>query len=227
MRILNESKQHSARNESKQHTTHRRTCYTAHSAPTTHVRARAGREEGTQRERRERKTHTHTHTHKVRNVSKEQKTVVRVPHESLNLQLNLRVFVDNSVEAKAVMDYVASHPSQRPAPVLLCLSVCLSVSVSVSLSHSLSLSLSLTHSLSHTLSLSLPSPSSVSLCVCTHAVPFRHHPLTAGGCCSQVASTTIGSSARTTQRRSVNLPFSLRISLSFSLCHLRCHSITL
>jgi len=48
----------------------------------------------------------------VRNVSKEQNTMVNVPSEGTTLHLKMRVFVENSIEAKAVGDYIASHPNQ-------------------------------------------------------------------------------------------------------------------
>ena len=48
----------------------------------------------------------------VRNVSKEQNTVVHIPSEGMNMHLKLRVFVENSIEAKAVVDYIAAHPNQ-------------------------------------------------------------------------------------------------------------------
>jgi hypothetical protein len=48
----------------------------------------------------------------VRNVSKEQNTVVYVPKDGTTMHLKMRVFVENSIEAKAVIDYIASQPSQ-------------------------------------------------------------------------------------------------------------------
>ena len=48
----------------------------------------------------------------VRNVSKEQNTVVHVPSDGTTMHLKMRVFVENSIEAKAVIDYIASHPHQ-------------------------------------------------------------------------------------------------------------------
>ena len=50
-----------------------------------------------------------------RKVSKEQNTVVQVSNEG-SMDLKMRVFVANSVEAKAVWDYISSHPNQVPAP---------------------------------------------------------------------------------------------------------------
>jgi len=48
----------------------------------------------------------------VRNVSKEQNTVVYVPKDGTSMHLKMRVFVESSIEAKAVIDYIASQPSQ-------------------------------------------------------------------------------------------------------------------
>eukprot|EP00960_Hanusia_phi_P051457 760816-Hanusia_phi.AAC.3 len=48
----------------------------------------------------------------VRNVSKEQNTVVHVSSEASTMHIKLRVFVENSIEAKAVTEYIASHPNQ-------------------------------------------------------------------------------------------------------------------
>jgi len=48
-------------------------------------------------------------------VSKEQNTVVHVADEGA-VDLKMRVFVANSVEARAVSDYIAAHPTQTPAP---------------------------------------------------------------------------------------------------------------
>ena len=55
----------------------------------------------------------------VRNVSKEQNTVVHVPSEGTDKHLKMRVFVENSIEAKAVVDYIASYPNQNPAPFVM------------------------------------------------------------------------------------------------------------
>ena len=59
-----------------------------------------------------------------RKVSKEQNTVVHVAHEG-PVDLKMRVFVANSVEAKAVWDYITTHPNQVPAAVLCCSRACL------------------------------------------------------------------------------------------------------
>jgi hypothetical protein len=48
-------------------------------------------------------------------VSKEQKTVVQIANEG-PVDLKMRVFVANSIEAKAVWDYISAHPHQEPAP---------------------------------------------------------------------------------------------------------------
>lgn len=48
----------------------------------------------------------------VRNVSKEQNTVVQVPGESSATHLKMRVFAGNSIEAKACLDYIEAHPHQ-------------------------------------------------------------------------------------------------------------------
>jgi len=48
-------------------------------------------------------------------VSKEQNTVVQVCNEGA-VDLKMRVFVANSVEAKAVWDYISTHTTQIPAP---------------------------------------------------------------------------------------------------------------
>jgi hypothetical protein len=50
-----------------------------------------------------------------RKVSKEQNTVVQVSSEGV-MDLKMRVFVANSVEAKAVWEYISSHSTQVPAP---------------------------------------------------------------------------------------------------------------
>lgn len=50
-----------------------------------------------------------------RKVSKEQNTVVQMSVEGA-VDLKMRVFVANSVEAKAVWDYISAHPHQVPAP---------------------------------------------------------------------------------------------------------------
>jgi hypothetical protein len=47
-------------------------------------------------------------------VSKDQNTTVLVGSEPLDVKM--RVFVSNSVEAKAVSDYIAEHPQQVLSP---------------------------------------------------------------------------------------------------------------
>eukprot|EP00286_Rhodomonas_abbreviata_P020587 CAMPEP_0181310982 /NCGR_PEP_ID=MMETSP1101-20121128/12887_1 /TAXON_ID=46948 /ORGANISM="Rhodomonas abbreviata, Strain Caron Lab Isolate" /LENGTH=355 /DNA_ID=CAMNT_0023417669 /DNA_START=750 /DNA_END=1813 /DNA_ORIENTATION=+ len=54
----------------------------------------------------------------VRKVSKEQNTVVNVHKEGL-LHIQLRVFAATSVEAKALKDYIATRPTQSPAPFIV------------------------------------------------------------------------------------------------------------
>jgi len=70
----------------------------------------------------------------VRNVSKEQNTIVNVPGEGTTLHLKMRVFVENSIEAKAVGDYIASHPNQASeamrvphAALYRCMHVCIAL----------------------------------------------------------------------------------------------------
>eukprot|EP00961_Rhodomonas_salina_P064113 861955-Rhodomonas_salina.1 len=48
-------------------------------------------------------------------VSKEQNTVVQIKNEGA-VDLKMRVFVANSLEAGAVAEYIAAHPDQTPAP---------------------------------------------------------------------------------------------------------------
>ncbi len=48
----------------------------------------------------------------LRNVSKEQNIVVKLGREGINRHIKMRVFVQNSIEAKAVIDYVSNHPDQ-------------------------------------------------------------------------------------------------------------------
>jgi hypothetical protein len=50
-----------------------------------------------------------------RKVSKEQNTVVQLANEG-PVDLKMRVFVANSIESKAVGDYISAHPHQVPAP---------------------------------------------------------------------------------------------------------------
>ncbi len=58
---------------------------------------------------------THTHPQVRRKVSKEQNTVVQVKNEG-NVDLKMRVFVSNSVEAGAISEYIEGHSTQTPAP---------------------------------------------------------------------------------------------------------------
>ena len=51
-------------------------------------------------------------------VSKEQNTVVQIGNEGA-VDIKMRVFVANSIEAGAVSDYISSHPDQVPAPFVL------------------------------------------------------------------------------------------------------------
>ena len=53
-----------------------------------------------------------------RKVSKEQNTTVHVQSQG-TLDLKMRVFVANSVEAKAVWEYITAHSNQVPAPFVL------------------------------------------------------------------------------------------------------------
>jgi len=48
-------------------------------------------------------------------VSKEQNTTVQVGGQGQPIETKMRVFVKNSIEAKAVEDYIAMHPDQEPA----------------------------------------------------------------------------------------------------------------
>ena len=52
----------------------------------------------------------------ISNVSKEQNTVVHLGNEAGSQNLKMRVFVEASIEAKAVQGYIESHADQVPAP---------------------------------------------------------------------------------------------------------------
>eukprot|EP00286_Rhodomonas_abbreviata_P018167 CAMPEP_0181307304 /NCGR_PEP_ID=MMETSP1101-20121128/10798_1 /TAXON_ID=46948 /ORGANISM="Rhodomonas abbreviata, Strain Caron Lab Isolate" /LENGTH=255 /DNA_ID=CAMNT_0023413491 /DNA_START=317 /DNA_END=1080 /DNA_ORIENTATION=+ len=55
----------------------------------------------------------------IRNVSKEQNIMVKLGREGITRPLKMRVFVQNSIEARAVIDYITAHPNQAPAPFVI------------------------------------------------------------------------------------------------------------
>jgi len=52
-------------------------------------------------------------------VSKEQSTTAVVGGQGKALEIKMRVFVQNSIEARAVSEYMAEHPNQKPAAFVL------------------------------------------------------------------------------------------------------------
>ena len=57
--------------------------------------------------------------HVISNVSKEQNTVVHLGSEPAAQNLKMRVFVEASIEARAVLAYIDAHADQLPAPFVI------------------------------------------------------------------------------------------------------------
>ena len=70
---------------------------------------------------------THDHWQVVTKVSKEQNTTVTVMGTTIDIKM--RVFVCNSIEARAVGEYLAAQPDQQPSPfVVLCRQLSMAIS---------------------------------------------------------------------------------------------------